>query len=225
MFSIRRLSFSLSLFISILVHLFVLCFFILKFEPFQKNYYEHTVPAYASFYPTTLANMPAPKPFSSSIKNPVKEPEKHIKEKSSSIGMQRNNAIPQSSSSLMTNSLNWLKTQAMQQLGKQKGEEPLLMVGEINGSADPFVRLVAKALSAHFTYPQTEGMMGLKGRVLVKMTLHPQGDFTDVSIEVSSNNANFDAASMRAVNTAPLIPQVQKYIKQPKTFLVNFIFN
>jgi len=117
-----------------------------------------------------------------------------------------------------------LRNNQLQALMQKKDVEPILLVGDENEIADPLVRLIGKALSAHFNYPQTEGMLGIKGKVLIQLTLHPEGYFSDVQIVRSSQNENFDAAALYAVNTAPKLIGVNKLLPTPKHFIVGFLF-
>lgn len=102
--------------------------------------------------------------------------------------------------------------------------EPIYLVGEQNAVSDPFIILIGKALSANFEYPRTAGELGIKGKVLISLTLHPEGYFSDVQIVKSSNDRDLDAAALYAVNQAPTIRGMDKFISEPKHFVVGFIF-
>jgi TonB family protein len=104
-------------------------------------------------------------------------------------------------------------------------QEPILLVGDPNESPDPLIRLVGKALSANFNYPRMEGTFGIQGRVYVHMLLHPEGYFSDVRIVQSSENNNFDAAALYAINRAPRVVGADQFISKPKPLLIGFIFN
>lgn len=140
------------------------------------------------------------------------------------------NAIPlrkneQPLPALMASSLNMLHNSQMQEIAKPRDTaEPILLVGDEHEIADPFIQLIGRALSANFHYPELEGRMGIKGRVLIEMTLHPEGYIDDVVIVKSSNNQNLDAAALYAINKAPTIEQAERFIKKPKRFLVGFVF-
>lgn len=102
--------------------------------------------------------------------------------------------------------------------------EPIYLIGEQNAVSNPFIVLIGKALSAHFEYPHTAGELGIRGRVLISLTLHPEGYFSDVEIVKSSNDHDLDAAALYAVNQAPRIEGLDKFISEPKHFVVGFIF-
>jgi len=106
----------------------------------------------------------------------------------------------------------------------RKLAKPLLLIGDEHSVADPFKQLIGEALSAYFMYPELEGRMGIKGKVLIELTLHPEGYFDDVLIVESSNNQNLDAAALYAVNKAPLVKGANKFLQAPKRFVVGFVF-
>lgn len=104
-------------------------------------------------------------------------------------------------------------------------EEPILLIGDESNSVNPLVRLLGRSLSAHFQYPHVEGTFGVTGKVYIRLTLHPEGFYSDVHIVKSSDNEDFDRAALYAVNAAPNVVGVDKLLKQPTEFLVGFIFN
>jgi len=103
-------------------------------------------------------------------------------------------------------------------------DEPIYLVGDKNDSPDPLVRLLGRALSAHFEYPHDAGVFGIRGRTVVGMVLYPDGSLSDVQVLQSSENQDLDAAAVYAVNSAPRIRGADKYISHPKRFIVGFIF-
>jgi TonB family protein len=130
------------------------------------------------------------------------------------------------SKSVLAMSQEVLKTDQMNKaLSNLKNQEPILLIGDANATVDPLIKLLGRSLSAHFNYPKIEGNLGMRGRVLVEMVLHPEGYYTDVQIVHSSNNQDFDAAALYAVNTAPKVVGADRFISQPKYFIVGFIFN
>lgn len=127
--------------------------------------------------------------------------------------------------SLLAASFDALKQTQMQEISKDMNdEEPILMIGDENTPADPLIKLLGRSLSAHFSYPEMEGRMGIKGRVMIRMTLHPEGTFSDVVLVKSSDNDNLDAAALYAVNTAPRVVGADNFMSRPKRFLVGFVF-
>jgi TonB family protein len=108
---------------------------------------------------------------------------------------------------------------------KDKTAEPMLLIGEFSEYADPLIKQLGRSLSANFKYPEMEGRFGVKGRVLVEMTLHPDGNFSDVRVVESSNNNDFDTAALYAVNKAPRVRGADRLLSKPKHLVVGFIFN
>lgn len=105
-----------------------------------------------------------------------------------------------------------------------KDEDPILMIGDSTHFSDPLIKLIGHALSAHFDYPHTEGELGIKGEVGIGMTLHPDGHFSDIQIVASSHNEDFDAAALYAVNNAPIIVGADRFLTEPKHFVIGFLF-
>jgi TonB family protein len=103
-------------------------------------------------------------------------------------------------------------------------EPPILLVGDKHAIVDPLIKLVGRSLSANFHYPRIEGTFGARGRVYVELVLHPEGYFSDVQIVQSSEIQDFDAAALYAVNKAPTVVGVDKFLPRPKRFIVGFIF-
>lgn len=103
-------------------------------------------------------------------------------------------------------------------------EPPMLLIGDKNAIVDPLAKLVGRSLSAHFRYPRIQGTFGARGRVYIELVLHPEGYFSDVQIVQSSEIEDFNAAALYAVNTAPTVVGVDKFLPKAKRFVVGFIF-
>ncbi len=128
--------------------------------------------------------------------------------------------------SVMSNSTAALRQNQMNRvLNKSDDPEPILLVGEKNADANPLVILMARALSKYFSYPKNEGSFGIHGRVLVQLTLNPDGEFSDPEVVQSSNNENFDTAALYAVNKAPRVVDAHRYLSKAKSYVVGFIFD
>ncbi len=220
-----------SLALSLLLHLLFFAAFlsVIFFHPLRIKPPHDYVPAY------TYANNHAPAvqqqaavASAANTSSSVSSASSHIKTTQSSksslkkISSQRRAF---STESILASSLRILQENQMQQLENKKNVEPIYMVGDKNEVADPLIQLLGKALSAHFSYPKAAGEFGIRGRVLVGMTLHPQGFLSDIKMLKSSDNEDLDAAALRAVNTAPTIMGAARFLSQPKYFVVGFIFN
>ncbi len=132
---------------------------------------------------------------------------------------------PSQPQSILASSMAVLKANQMQDIRNNLSDtEPVLMIGDPNTPANPLIKLMARSLSTFFRYPDAEGMMGIKGRVLVKLTLHPEGYFTDVQLIQSSDNDNLDSAALYAVNKAPRVIGADHFIQKPKRYLIGFVF-
>jgi TonB family protein len=126
--------------------------------------------------------------------------------------------------SILASSLKMLEDNQREALRSQQTEDPIYLIGDMSQAADPLIKLIGKALSAHFHYPETAGRFGIKGRALIGFTLHPQGYLSDVQMLVSSQNHDLDSAALYAVNMAPTIVGVDRFIQKPKHFVIGFIF-
>lgn len=102
--------------------------------------------------------------------------------------------------------------------------DPIYLIGDENSVADPLIKLMGRALSANFEYPRLAGELGIRGRVIIGLTLHPEGYFSDVEMVRSSDNQDLDAAALYAVNSAPSVMGADRFISKPKHFVIGFVF-
>ena len=126
--------------------------------------------------------------------------------------------------SLLAASMDVLEENQRNERNAQKDEEPIYLIGDVNTVADPIIKLLGRALTANFRYPAVAEELGASGRVLIGLTLHPEGYFSDVQIISSSNNRDLDAAALYAVNTAPTVVGADRFLSRPKHFVVGFLF-
>ena len=126
--------------------------------------------------------------------------------------------------SMLAASFASLQSSQLKELSTPKNTEPILLIGDENEMADPLIRLLGRSLSAHFNYPKTEGMLGIKGKVILGLTLHPNGSFSNVEMLRSSNNQSLNAAALYAVNTAPPVFGADRFLDKPKHFVIGFVF-
>ena len=103
-------------------------------------------------------------------------------------------------------------------------QDPIYLIGDKNSPVDPLVRLLGAALSAHFDYPREEGMFGIRGKAIIGLTLHPNGRLSNVQLLQSTDNQDLDSAALYAVNAAPIVRGADKFISEPKYFVIGFIF-
>jgi TonB family protein len=128
------------------------------------------------------------------------------------------------SSSLLADSFNMLKQDQLRDVSKGRDAEPIYLIGNDNAPSDPLVKLMGRSLSAHFAYPRTAGELGIRGKVIIELTLHPEGYYSDVQILRSSNSQDLDAAALYAVNSAPKVIGADRFISKPRHFIVGFVF-
>lgn len=126
--------------------------------------------------------------------------------------------------SMLAASFNMLKEDQLKEVSKTKEAEPIYLIGDDSHPADPLIKLMGRSLSAHFGYPRTAGELGIKGKVIIELTLHPEGYFSDVQMLRSSSNQDLDAAALYAVNSAPTVVGADRYISKPRHFVVGFVF-
>lgn len=130
-----------------------------------------------------------------------------------------------SSASFLADAFNIMREEQIQDMSQQGEPDPIYLVGDDSQPSDPLIRLIGRSLSKHFKYPPTAGRLGIRGRVIVKLTLHPEGYYSDVQILQSSHSADLDNAALYAVNAAPQVNGADRFISKPKRMVIGFIFN
>lgn len=233
-----------SFLLSIIFHLLLLLFLltlstIITFNPVEKTnkppelyipsyVYKgaitprvHTTPTENASTSQPAATTEPPKPM---IQKTQTEPSPLFSQPKQISSARKNNFSSQSSILAMSRNMirqNQIDT-AVNNLNDS--EPPILLVGDKHAAVDPLVKLVGRSLSAHFHYPKIEGIFGARGRVYIELVLHPEGYFSDVQIVQGSDIQDFNAAALYAVNTAPTVVGVDKFLPRPKRFIVGFIF-
>lgn len=226
-----------SFLLSVLLHLLLLLSFaIIIFQPEEKKkspnlqvtptyYYSEPLP------PKTLQSLPATAVPSQQQSKPT--PVTPLQQDKSPL---KRNELPQQveknispekdrvEKSVMSATRQVLRENLRHAIKSIKDEDPIYLIGDENVPTDPLVKMIGKALSANFEYPKVAGEFGITGRVLIGLTLHPEGNFSDVQLLKSSNNNDLDAAALYAVNTAPNVAGAERFLSEPKHFVVGFIF-
>jgi TonB family protein len=224
-----------SILLSILFHLLLIASFLVVLrspEPKKSpQFYQPAIRAYTYTGAITPRSSPSQNKSTAQKSTPVDSGEQFLPAPKGNYAF-ANQSNPQRQKSttpqksILEMSQETLQTNQMNaNLNRSTDEEPILLVGDEHAVADPLIKLIGRALSAHFNYPKMEGEFGVRGRVLVELTFHPEGNFTDASIVESSNNENFDAAALYAVNNAPKVIGADHFLEKPKHFVVGFIFN
>jgi TonB family protein len=209
--------------LSILLHLLFLATLsiVIVFEPEEKKAPHYYVPSYV--YKGAIT--PTPTMAAPSTKNtPPKQKMQQTRRQTRTqkpVDTSQHGILPPS---MLATSLTTLQQNQFKDIAKPKESEPVLLIGDQNEVADPLIKLMGRSLSANFRYPETEGRLGIKGRVILELTLHPQGHISDIHLVKSSENKNLDAAALYAANTAPLIEGADRFLDHPKRFVIGFVF-
>lgn len=193
-------------------------------EDVEKNE-KHFVPSYV--YTGAVA---PPTPIASTVSTestPLEKPQANAQTKSGFHNTKQYLSSPWGyKPSVTAMSQSSIRQASVNQIIKNlKQAEPMLLVGDSSQAADPLIKLIGRSLSTYFIYPKMEGSFAIKGRVVVEFILHPEGYYTDIQIVKSSDNRNFDAAALYAVNKAPKVIGADRLILKPKYLVVGFIFN
>lgn len=220
----RKIIFN-SFWLSLLLHALFFCFIttniIFSQQEKPKKSPNLYVPSYVytgKIAPAIQSRMVAQKEQPTIQKKTYTEPAKQ----EMAVQPKQSNA---SKKSLLAASLDALRDETRQNvMNANKNNEPIYLVGEENAVSDPLIELLGKALSANFAYPRMAGEFGIQGRVVVRLTLHPEGFLSDVEMLESSNNRDLDAAALYAVNSAPTIIGADRFLGKPRRFVIGFIF-
>lgn len=151
---------------------------------------------------------PAPQKQALALK-PVKPPAKHVARRQPS---------------LIAASFNMLQQEQFAALDEPREKDPIYLVGDDSQPADPLIKLLGHALSAHFKYPETAGRLGIRGKVIVELVLHPEGYLSNIHIVRSSSNHDLDTAALYAANSAPTVEGANRFIDKPKRFVIGFVY-
>lgn len=127
--------------------------------------------------------------------------------------------------SIWASSMEILHQNLLKSVTQKSDEEPVYLIGDMSQPATGIILVIAKSLSKYFTYPHSAGALGITGRVLIALTLHPDGHFSDVEMVKSSEHHDLDAAALYAVNSAPPVEGANRFITKPKRFVIGYIFS
>lgn len=218
-----------SFWLSILLHLFLLILFclVVTFQPSEKKKSPHLyVPSYVykgAIKPSIQHTKSTNTQVSNSLRSTNKQSLHNENEKQSIEGFSssRKGTLPKS---LLAATYSMLQQEQFNSLSPSSDQDPIYLIGDENYISDPLIKMVGRALSAHFEYPKMAGEFGIKGRTILGMTLHPEGYFTDVQMLESSGNEDLDAAALRAVNSAPRVMGADRFLSKPKRFVIGFVF-
>lgn len=217
-----------ALILSLLLHLLILVsvtvmIFAPREEEQQQKSPELYAPAYVYKGGVTASSLSSPKPVKMQkemASNPLPPTSQQKEQLSTSKNTKR-----EIKKSVLSMTYQFLQQNQHAMIAHLKQEqEPIYLVGDKMSPVDPLIRLLAQALSAHFDYPREAGMFGIRGRAVISMMLHPNGHLSDVQLLQSADNEDLDAAALYAVNSAPLVKGANKFMSEPKVFVIGFIF-
>lgn len=207
-----------SFWLSLFLHLLLLLSFstVILWAPKQEKNPNLFVPAYT--YTGKVASLTQPRTIkATNTPTPQKATAQQENAPTSKNGLQPR--------SLFAASQNYLRENQFQAIRQSTtNSEPIYLIGDGTDAPDPIIKLLAKALSAHFKYPELPGRLGIKGKVYIGLTLHPEGYLSNIQMVRSSNNPELDAAALYAVNTAPEIAGLKRFLPEPKHFVIGFVF-
>lgn len=222
--SIKKRLLKHSFWVSLLLHALLLLSFaiviVLQPEEEKKHPQIQQVPSYV--YKGSIKPSAPPVSAKSMQQSPSPQVAEKSHPKPNDKPVSKHGTYPKS---ILAASLATLKQEQIKAMTMSKESEPILMIGDDATYSDPLIKMIGRSLSANFKYPDTEGMLGIRGRVIVEFTLHPEGHITDVHMTKSSNNHNLDAAALYSVNKAPTIEGANRFLSQPTHFVVGFIFS
>jgi TonB family protein len=231
--------FGFSFILSIIFHLLLILFIFLHFlfdqlnppkeEP-KKPYLFSPAYLYQPKPMTNITNSNSPEKIDKTEK--IKEIQKkeiknNIIKKMAKQKHEENIPIPDAlpKKSLLSATEDFLQENRRQLLTQSaKYEDHVYMIGDQTTTPDPLIRQLAYVLSAHFRYPEIARKFGITGKTIVGMTLYPNGKLHNIQILESSGNIELDHAALYAVNTASAIKNANRYILQPKRFIIGFVF-
>jgi protein TonB len=104
-----------------------------------------------------------------------------------------------------------------------RDQEPLRLVGE-DKIVKPLVKILARALSKHLTYPRVAADFNLRGIVAVGFVLTPEGYVTEAKVVQSSGAGVLDDAARDAVAAMSPVGDVREFVPEPQFLVIGIIF-
>jgi len=130
---------------------------------------------------------------------------------------------PQQANPGQPRQVRFARNQAPEEINDPQNREPMHLIGETK-IMKPLIKILAKSLSEHLTYPKIAADFNLRGVVLVGFVLHPQGYVTETKIVKSSGAGVLDDAARKAVNAMSPVSGVGVYMQKPEFLVVGIIF-
>jgi len=192
-----------------------------EIQPVQ-NQQDRYVPAYTYQAPMVAPSKPQIAP---QVKTPEKQ-EQPLEKTTTETEKSGDHIIlkPKKSSSMLLASLSHLQEQQFQTVTAKEEEEPMYLIGDSSLPASPLITLLGRSLSAHFRYPETAARLGIRGRTVIEFHLQLDGKYSNIKMLQSSGDHDLDIAALYAINTAPTIHDVKRFLNKPKHFVIGFVF-
>jgi TonB family protein len=203
-----------TIFLSLLLHLlfFVNYLFLLFYSPAPQEQPPAApyVPAYA--YDETAYAPPPPRPAA--------PPQKSVP--ASPLGIEK--PAPARTMAQQKPLSSAAKAQAAPRaMAVSKDNQEVHLIGD-KGTPKPLIKLLAKALAAHLIYPRVAIDFNLRGLVVIKFVLHPNGEVSNVRVIQSSSTNVLDQAAFNAVQGMSPVTNVNPYLSEAKELEVGVIF-
>lgn len=188
-----------------------------------------SVPSYLSPSP---AAPPAPEQTSQEQKpEPKPEPEQKLKKEVDKSGIEKPvpkkteqaKAAAKPSRTFDPSTVSFSKQTVPEDITDPRDHEPLRLVGE-SKIIKPLIKILARALSQHLSYPRVAADFNLRGVVLVGFVLNPEGYVTEARVVQSSGAGVLDDAARDAVGAMSPVGDVREYVPEPQFLVVGIIF-
>lgn len=217
------------LWLSLLIHFMLVGTYVVKFAgPLQPLTPHEPMPSYVpSYVEQGQADAPAvapqiakqPEPKKVVEKKPVEVAKNGIEKPVAKKTTPPATPVHAKSGSRSVNTAPQKVTEAI----VNDNHEPMHLIGE-SKIIKPLVKILAKALGEHLTYPKIAQDFNLRGTVLVGFVLHPQGYVTETKIVKSSGAGVLDDAAREAVNGMSPVAGVGGILDKSEYLVVGIIF-
>ena len=182
--------------------------------------------------PSYLSPSPAAPPAPEQTQQEQKpEPEQKLKKEVDKSGIEKPvpkkteqaQAAAKPSRTFDPSTVSFSKETVPEDITDPRDHEPLRLVGE-SKIIKPLIKILARALSQHLSYPRVAADFNLRGLVLVGFVLNPEGYVTEARVVQSSGAGVLDDAARDAVGAMSPVGDVREYVPAPQFLVVGIIF-
>lgn len=110
-----------------------------------------------------------------------------------------------------------------QAVNSPQDEMPVHLIGEKKVDA-PLLKLLGQAITAHLIFPKIALDFNLRGVVLIRFVVHPDGRITDIQMVKSSSAGVLDESALAAIHSMSPVYNVGKYVDKPTPIVFGIIF-